>query len=236
MGGLQRDDFSAKTKATLAARAGHRCSNSTCRRLTTRPAWQDLEAFTNLGEACHIFAASPQGPRYNASMTSAERGSIQNGIWLCRSCAKIIDSEPDAYPAEALMAWKRHAEARAARDATAAVDQVGVLLADITATRDLLISFCGDWQRNEPELPFSIPFEERTSRDIAYSRERLHAYHEEVSPHVTRVLVTARHILGPDHQAVVELEEEAPHAAVNYISMRYLAQRLEELHSILELR
>jgi hypothetical protein len=236
MGGTNRDEFSAKTKASLAARAGYRCSNLTCRRLTTRPAWQDTEGALNLGEAAHIYAASPKGPRYNASMTSDERKAIQNGIWLCKTCAKIIDSEPAAYPSEVLTVWKQHAEAGAVRDSAALVDQTGLLLADIAAARELVISFCETWERNEPHTGFEVPFDVRTETILRYSRDRVNSYHQEVEPHVTRVLVIARHMLGSSHQAIVDLERESAHASVNYIAMRECARMLQQLHSILELR
>ncbi|BCL29153.1 hypothetical protein GCM10017557_40120 [Streptomyces aurantiacus] len=189
-----------------------------------------------MGEAAHIYAASPRGPRYNASMTPHERKSIQNGVWLCKTCAKIIDAEEAAYPPETLRVWKQHAEAGAVRDSAAAVDQTGLLLADIVAARELLLSFCEAWQRNEPSMSFEIPFAVRTENSLKYSSDRVNAYHREIEPHIARVLVIARHILGSSHQAIVDLESESTDAHVNYIEMRECARNLQQLHSILELR
>jgi hypothetical protein len=46
-------------------------------------------------------------------MTSEERRSFDNGIWLCASCADLIDRDELAYPAELLREWKSDAELRA---------------------------------------------------------------------------------------------------------------------------
>lgn len=98
-----RDDFSKETIATLAKRAGMRCSH--CRRLTSGPN-DDPATAVNLGVAAHIAAASEGGPRYDLSMTPAQRASISNGIWLCQTCAKLVDSDVKKYPATLLLRWK----------------------------------------------------------------------------------------------------------------------------------
>ena len=43
-------------------------------------------------------------------MTPEERSSIENGIWLCRSCARLIDSDERVYSVELLRMWKYAAE------------------------------------------------------------------------------------------------------------------------------
>lgn len=49
-------------------------------------------------------------PRYNPDLTPEERSSIENGIWLCRSCARLIDSDERVYSIELLRMWKDAAE------------------------------------------------------------------------------------------------------------------------------
>jgi hypothetical protein len=68
----------------------------------------------SIGEAAHITAASPGGPRYDASLTSAERSGQENGVWLCASCAALVDRDPVAFPAERLRGWRDDAEVSAA--------------------------------------------------------------------------------------------------------------------------
>jgi hypothetical protein len=107
-----RDDFSAKTIRTLAARVGYHCSNPECVCSTSGPALNE-DRTLNIGVGAHISAASPGGARYDQTMTSAERGSGANGIWLCQSCSKLIDSDKDRYTAAVLRQWKKDALQRA---------------------------------------------------------------------------------------------------------------------------
>ncbi|GJP28818.1 hypothetical protein NJB18091_15650 [Mycobacterium marinum] len=72
-----------------------------------------------IGEAAHITAASPGGPRYDPELTSEERRNITNGIWCCRNCGKLIDSDHTGYSVELLRGWKLEAERRAAREISA---------------------------------------------------------------------------------------------------------------------
>lgn len=67
----------------------------------------------NIGVAAHIIAASPLGPRYDHKLTTEMREDISNGIWLCQSCAKLVDSDTNLYTAELLYSWKVDAEAKA---------------------------------------------------------------------------------------------------------------------------
>ena len=105
---MGRDEFKAKIKRKLAERVGFRCSNPKCKRSTVGPA-EEEDRSINIGVAAHITAASPDGPRYDNSLTSAERISGSNGIWLCQNCAKLIDSDTSLYSAKKLRQWKKKA-------------------------------------------------------------------------------------------------------------------------------
>lgn len=105
-----RDNFSEKVKKTLAERVAWKCSFLGCNRTTIGPAHNADDSVTNIGEAAHIHAASPNGPRYDPSMSSEARSSISNGIWMCRVHAKMIDADLINYSAETLLQWKKIAE------------------------------------------------------------------------------------------------------------------------------
>lgn len=47
-------------------------------------------------------------------MSSDERKSDENGIWLCQTCSKLIDSDVQKYTVEKLKRWKKIAKLMAA--------------------------------------------------------------------------------------------------------------------------
>jgi len=107
-----RDDFKANVRTALARRVCYRCSNDTCRKPTSGPHSDPLKA-TVLGQAAHITAAAMGGPRYDDRLTEKQRSSIANGIWLCATCAGLIDKDEIKYPVELLQTWKLKAELEA---------------------------------------------------------------------------------------------------------------------------
>lgn len=107
-----RDDFTEKTKDLLAKRVGYRCSNPKCGKLTCG-ATRKPDGYVNIGVAAHICAAAPGGKRYDRAMSHEERKSILNGIWLCQSCSKLIDSDEIEFTEELLHEWKYCAEMKA---------------------------------------------------------------------------------------------------------------------------
>lgn len=109
---MARDDFARQIKETLAKRVGFRCSNPDCQKLTSGPQREPSKSI-NIGVASHIFAASQNGPRYNRHQTSEARCSIENGIWLCQNCAKLVDNDELRYTADLLFGWKKEAEEKA---------------------------------------------------------------------------------------------------------------------------
>jgi len=106
---MSRDDFSLKTKDLLAKRVGMRCSNPNCRQPTSGPEVNPLGVI-NVGVAAHITAASPGGSRYEPTLTAEQRQSIDNGIWLCQNCAKLIDNDASRYAIPLLQKWKSLSE------------------------------------------------------------------------------------------------------------------------------
>ncbi len=108
---MARDDFTQKVKEQLAKQVAYICSNPEHRVVTIGPSQYDKT--NSIGEAAHICAASKGGPRYDESMTSDERKSIDNGIWLCANCAKDIDRDVILFPVDVLKKWKAKAIASA---------------------------------------------------------------------------------------------------------------------------
>jgi len=115
-----RDDFPKPVLETLSKRVGNRCSNPACRKRTSGPHTDDNKAL-NVGVAAHITAASVGGPRYDSLLTEDERKSIGNGIWLCQSCAKLVDNDETRYTKELLIRWKLEAEQDTLREIESAI-------------------------------------------------------------------------------------------------------------------
>ena len=111
---MPREDFSASLKAVLAKRVVNLCSNPDCGISTAGPHTDPGKA-VNTGVAAHITAASPGGPRFDADLSSVQRCDVENALWLCQTCAKLVDSDTHRFTAQTLRHWKVLAEAKALR-------------------------------------------------------------------------------------------------------------------------
>lgn len=145
-----RDDFPAKVKRTVAARAGWLCS--ICQRLTVGPSEEAPDRVTKIGKVAHIAAAAsgPGARRYDASMTPQERAGIGNAVWFCPDHADLIDRDEVTYPVTRLLAIKRDHEqaiARAVRTGTRADLATGLLAIgpDVVCTGELASVSAENW-------------------------------------------------------------------------------------------
>lgn len=106
-----RDEFAKPIIETLAKRAAFICSNPQCRVMCVGASFAAEDKFLYIGTAAHIHAAAPRGPRYDARQSPAERSGIANAIFLCASCADMIDKAGGAdFTADLLRAWKAEHE------------------------------------------------------------------------------------------------------------------------------
>jgi hypothetical protein len=99
-------DFDDEVKRATAARAADRCSNPHCRALTSGPT-NDRRKSLTVGVTAPISAVLPAGPRYDATLSEAERHDQGNAIWLCYTCACKVNSDIARYPADLLRSWKK---------------------------------------------------------------------------------------------------------------------------------
>ena len=107
----KNNDFSKPIVEKLGKRASFICSNPNCRCLTMCPSDNNNEDFIYIGKAAHITAAAINGPRYDESLTTEERSSIKNGIFLCSNCADMIDkNNGQDFTIEKLKKWKNDHE------------------------------------------------------------------------------------------------------------------------------
>ena len=111
-----RDNFTPSVKRKAAQRVAYRCSFLGCGVSTIGPKHGDVSGVISVGQACHICAAAPNGPRYDETMSEKERKSIENCIWMCDTHAKLIDADEQKYPVSLLREWKNNAEKAAAEN------------------------------------------------------------------------------------------------------------------------
>ncbi|RQH06166.1 hypothetical protein [Paraburkholderia dinghuensis] len=110
-----RINFKAKVTSVIRDRADGKCSVPRCKNPTRGPA-ANSSGSVNLGMACHIYSASPDGPRGWGDKDENFIGSAENGLWCCQLHGSVIDkNEGEGYPVEVLFAWKALAEARATK-------------------------------------------------------------------------------------------------------------------------
>lgn len=109
MSQTSRDDFPKPIKRTVGERSAYICANPDCRAPTIGP-HSDPNKSLKTGEACHIRAAAPGGPRYDSEQTPEERSGIGNAIWLCAECSTRVDKDEHAYPATLLVQWRNDHE------------------------------------------------------------------------------------------------------------------------------
>jgi hypothetical protein len=146
-----RDDFPLAVKELLARRVALQCSRLGCGQVTSGPQ-VDPSRSINIGVAAHITAASPDGPRYDPTLTPDERRAALNGIWLCQTCAKLLDNDPQRYPASLLREWKLFAEDRALRALEGRVPDAAAAPAFARLER-LIPTLLGEMRQDLAEYP-----------------------------------------------------------------------------------
>jgi len=104
-----RKEFSAKDKIKLAQRSGYICSYPSCEAVTIAPNEEGSDKTSSIGMACHIHAASDgiNAKRINTDLTDKQLSDISNGIWMCYTHGKLIDTDESRFTADQLKEWKR---------------------------------------------------------------------------------------------------------------------------------
>ena len=80
----------------LFAKSGNRCAYPDCQKLLVAPASQTGSPVV-LGEAAHIVAEPPAGPRGTSPLTQSERNRYENLILLCSRHHQMVDADVTAY-------------------------------------------------------------------------------------------------------------------------------------------
>jgi hypothetical protein len=140
----KRDDFSKATTEIMAKRVGYLCSNPNCRQLTIGA--NEIEnKSTSIGIGAHITAAAIGGPRYDENLTPEQRSHINNGIWLCSNCAKLIDTDIEKHSITVLQDWKQNAEEETRKKLNGEFIKQPIGAPYLEA--DLIWNFGGQWNK-----------------------------------------------------------------------------------------
>jgi len=106
-----RGNFKKADVNELARQSGFQCSNPSCRRPTVGSDGEGRSA--SIGVAAHITVASVGGPRYDPNISETEIPLINNGIWLCQTCSRLIDVDVTSHSTDFLHEWKKLSEIQA---------------------------------------------------------------------------------------------------------------------------
>ncbi len=161
----------------------------------------------NIGVAAHITAASAGGPRYDPSMSPKDRRSIRNGIWLCQSCAKLVDSDQSRYPVTLLRGFKKKAEDQSSRLLSSRGSGASEQGGDSLGSHDVEFAVDGwEMSRREGNRPGDVLVFVTRSRegDILYSckiRLRNRLSHDEELHHLRIEFRQGEHLLLADAYA-----------------------------------
>jgi hypothetical protein len=97
--------ISLKTHKMLWGRAACRCSLSNCRKELIEDATVADEESV-IGEAAHIIAKEPSGPRGDSNLNEKQKDSYQNLILLCKEHHKLADDQCNTYTVKTLKEMK----------------------------------------------------------------------------------------------------------------------------------
>ncbi|MEU4494645.1 ABC-three component system protein [Streptomyces sp. NPDC023998] len=122
---MARDPVKAAQAKIVIQRSGDRCAYPDCGIELSIDARAADDEHKAVGKVAHICAASEGGPRYDASMTTTERGSADNLIYLCGPHHDVIDTQLHAHTVEFLRNLKAKHERTVARAMSHAMGKVG---------------------------------------------------------------------------------------------------------------
>jgi hypothetical protein len=122
--GRRRDPVPAAQGRVVMQRSGNACAYPGCGVALIAESLHPDDLDKPTGKIAHICAASPGGPRYDATMTTEQRGSAANLIYLCGDHHDAIDGQLNHHTVEFLRAAKADHERAVARAVRHAIGEV----------------------------------------------------------------------------------------------------------------
>jgi hypothetical protein len=119
------------------------------------------------------------------SLSPDERRATTNGIWLCQTCAKLVDSDTAGFTPEKLIEWKRDAESAAAKALhnrrSPAAGSLGVFQEAERLMPKLIAEMRADFRSDESQLIREFILLPSASATFWSDKQRL-AYYETDHP------------------------------------------------------
>jgi hypothetical protein len=106
---VAKRSYSSKTLKVLFGLSGNKCAVPECNNPIIN-AGTDLSDELVVGQICHIYAASDDGPRGKPGLTAAQKNAPNNLILCCPTHHVVVDGQHLDYPAPKLLEWKRKQE------------------------------------------------------------------------------------------------------------------------------
>jgi len=123
--GTGRTRSSVTQEKIVAQKSHNRCAYPDCGAVLVVEPHSSADSAKSVGKFAHICAASPGGPRYDASMSDAQRSSADNLIFLCGTHHDVIDSQLDHHTVQYLRDAKFRHETRLSRAVRHALGEIG---------------------------------------------------------------------------------------------------------------
>lgn len=95
----------------ICMRSGNRCAYPGCTEILIKDGTEYDDASV-IAAVAHIKGEKPGAARYDSNMTKKERNSHSNLILLCNNHHKLVDDQPNTYPADTLIRYKQEHENR----------------------------------------------------------------------------------------------------------------------------
>lgn len=121
---VQRERVPPAQEKVVISRSGDKCAYPGCGLELTIEPQDPNDRPKATGKVAHIAAASPGGPRYDEHMTTEQRGSAANLIYLCGAHHDAIDSQLNYHTREFLLDAKRAHETAVQRGVRSALGEV----------------------------------------------------------------------------------------------------------------
>jgi hypothetical protein len=129
---LRKRSYSAQTLKVLFGLSGNRCAVPDC----SNPIIASGSAFSDdavVGQICHIFAVSDDGPRGKKGLTKAERNSAANLVLCGATHHAVIDKQHEDHPASTLVKWKRSQERAYRTRLSSSINSIGFAELEVAA-------------------------------------------------------------------------------------------------------